>query len=333
MIRTAVVIPYFQRTPGVLRRALDSIYRQDVEADVEVDVIVVDDQSPSPPEPEAAGLTRPGFGIRILKRENGGPGRARNTGLQAVNGADFVAFLDSDDTWREDHLSTALRRLRAGAQFYFSNSLYGDGLAWFSTFRRRDELIAAATREDDGAYSISRERLMPFLLQDCLPHTSTVVLDERSRGGLQFDETQSMAGEDYLFWATFADRCERIAFSADTTAARGRGVDIYRGRESWDNPDWVRCAFHNLTLRRKFLSRLARNEEDRRTQLSELAKLRKEIAYLFVRNAFAHAPQNWWVTSRIWREDPLFWLYFPANVAISFGERIAARLGAQPRSR
>src|SRR5574343_122865 len=38
------------------------------------------------------------------KKENGGPNSARNFGLK-LSKADFVAFLDSDDTWDKDKLS------------------------------------------------------------------------------------------------------------------------------------------------------------------------------------------------------------------------------------
>jgi len=48
--------------------------------------------------------------VRLIERENGGAGAARNTGLAAVRG-DFVAFLDADNTWRPEHLAAALAAL------------------------------------------------------------------------------------------------------------------------------------------------------------------------------------------------------------------------------
>ena len=131
MNRISVIIPYYQREPGILRRALDSVYAQDFAGhDVEVDVVIIDDESPSPPEIEVDSLNRDGFSIRILRRPNGGPSKARNTGLDAVTGADYVAFLDSDDLWRPAHLSTGLSLLKKGAQIYFCDSQYSETETW-----------------------------------------------------------------------------------------------------------------------------------------------------------------------------------------------------------
>lgn len=322
--RVAVIVPYFQRSRGLLRRSLESVYSQDVGPDVRVTVVVVDDDSPAPPEQEIAGLSRADFSIRIVKRPNGGPGKARNTGLEAAPESDVIAFLDSDDVWRSDHLARALRGLQRGAQFHFANNIYSDGITWFSTLGCREEMIAAATLLDEDEYIIERDRVMSLLLRECLPHTSTVVLDARFRNGLVFDQTQSMAGEDYLFWAAFVQSCERVSFTTALTAERGRGVDVYRSTYSWDHPDCVRSLFSNLTLRKKFLARLARTDSDRRVQHRWIALLRRDIAYLFIRNAFKFWRQNLWVAGRLTAADPGFWLLFPFNVVASIGQRLQA---------
>ena len=50
-----VVIPYFQREPGILARALASIAAQQA-CPLSVHVIVVDDASPVPADAEIAGM-------------------------------------------------------------------------------------------------------------------------------------------------------------------------------------------------------------------------------------------------------------------------------------
>jgi len=58
------------------------------------EIIVVDDGSPDRTAEVAAGFPR----TRVIRRPNGGPGAARNTGIQAASG-EWIALLDSDDVW------------------------------------------------------------------------------------------------------------------------------------------------------------------------------------------------------------------------------------------
>ena len=65
--------------------------------------------------------------MRVIKQPNGGPGKARNTGLDAVrSGTKYVAFLDSDDEWFEHHLDDAQFALERGFDFYFSDLFHLD---------------------------------------------------------------------------------------------------------------------------------------------------------------------------------------------------------------
>src|SRR5690606_39052422 len=104
--KCTVIMPYYQRTPGILCRALKSVFAQ---SHPDYDVIVVDDASPLPvgAEIEAFSLEERAR-ITVIKQPNAGPGGARNMGLDHVS-ADtaYVAFLDSDDEWMPDHLKNA----------------------------------------------------------------------------------------------------------------------------------------------------------------------------------------------------------------------------------
>ena len=52
--------------------------------------------------------------VRILRGPFGGASNARNAGLREAQGA-FVAFLDADDRWDQDHLARALELLGRGS--------------------------------------------------------------------------------------------------------------------------------------------------------------------------------------------------------------------------
>lgn len=103
----AVVIPAYNAA-RFLAEALESVFAQGA---LVGHVVVVDDGST-----DATGDIADSFpGLTLLRRENGGIGAARNTGVAAANG-DYVAFLDADDVWpagRLDALKQALDGDRA----------------------------------------------------------------------------------------------------------------------------------------------------------------------------------------------------------------------------
>lgn len=326
MTTVSVIIPYFQRKSGLLRVALDSIFAQELKSDVAVNVLIADDQSPHPPEPEIAGLSRPGFQIRIVKRPNGGPARARNSGLEAASRSDFIAFLDSDDSWAPDHLETGLTALRRGAQFFCSNNYYDGNQTWFEGFLNVELLLADATEEAEGQFSMSREKAMAHFLDACLAHTSTVIYDAHALPSLTFDVQQERAGEDYLFWITAVSRSERVALSLKPTAMRGSGIDLYRSALDWNNPDCVRRLYYALTLHKKLLARFCETDRQKTLLKGKIGKLRRGISYLFMRNAFAHVGANSWVMGKLWQVDPMFWINLPANATIAAYRRMRGRL-------
>ena len=101
----SVVIPAFNRTDTILR-SVTSVVAQTF-ADWEA--IVVDDGSTDDTAAIATGFDPR---IRIIRQENQGLSAARNTGVAAARG-EYLAFLDSDDEWRPEHLAICVAFLRA----------------------------------------------------------------------------------------------------------------------------------------------------------------------------------------------------------------------------
>lgn len=54
-MRTAVIIPFYQREAGILSRALDSVDGQILPEGHSLTVFVIDDESPCPPGPRSRG--------------------------------------------------------------------------------------------------------------------------------------------------------------------------------------------------------------------------------------------------------------------------------------
>ncbi len=103
--KVSVVVPTYQRAQ-VLARALDSAVAQTYP---DVEIVVVDDGSTDDTE---AVVARYGERVRYVRQTNGGVSAARNRGI-AVSTGELVAFLDSDDTWRDDKLALQVAYLAA----------------------------------------------------------------------------------------------------------------------------------------------------------------------------------------------------------------------------
>lgn len=98
----AVVIPYYNGSKFIERSAR-SVLDQTVKPD---EFIVVNDGS-KPEEAEFLHRTAQRFGFRVIDKENGGQGSARNAGV-AVATSDFISFLDQDDFYLKTHIETLL---------------------------------------------------------------------------------------------------------------------------------------------------------------------------------------------------------------------------------
>ena len=83
----SVVIPVFEARE-TLKAALASVAAQTLQP---LEILVVDDASPVPPDVPAPART-------LRAPRNRGPAAARNLGIAAARGR-FVAFLDADDLW------------------------------------------------------------------------------------------------------------------------------------------------------------------------------------------------------------------------------------------
>lgn len=227
----SVIIPYFQREVGVLRRALLSIVAQE-DCTWPVHILIVDDSSPVAPEGELAGIDWPqGMLPKILKRPNGGPGAARNTGLEALSPQTrYVAFLDSDDAWFPAHLARAMAALDAGFDFYFSNffQLEQSVGAFERAARIHSNQHPVISCGYDGIHAFSGD-LFDQTLRGNVIGTPTVVYRESALASIRFDVSLRRVGEDYLFWMDVAREGVKVAFSARPEVRCGRGVNVYSG--------------------------------------------------------------------------------------------------------
>jgi glycosyltransferase involved in cell wall biosynthesis len=98
-IDISVIVPAFNST-GTISSCLNSIINQKYQA---AEIIVIDDGS----EDGLGEFLKNNYPKVIYKFiDNSGPSTARNMGIELAKG-NYVAFLDSDDLWLENHLKNA----------------------------------------------------------------------------------------------------------------------------------------------------------------------------------------------------------------------------------
>jgi glycosyltransferase involved in cell wall biosynthesis len=203
--RVTVVIPSYN-TAGLIARCLDSVFAQtywDFEA------IVVNDGSPDTAELERVlqpYLSR----IIYIKQPNKRAAGARNTAIQRARG-EFLAFLDSDDTWYPEHLSHQMK-------------LFDDDPALDLVYA--NSLIVTPNREwpfMDECPSQGTADFAALVVERCQVPVSTVVARKTAivRAGL-FDETMERC-DDYDMWLRTAFHGGKIAYS-DRLQARLAGA-------------------------------------------------------------------------------------------------------------
>lgn len=110
MSTITAVIPIYNRAK-IVGGAIDSVLSQAMPASWSIDILIVDDGSTD----DLAAALQPYEGrITCLRQEkNTGAASARNRGISAARG-DYIAFLDSDDSWLSGKLAGQIAFMEAG---------------------------------------------------------------------------------------------------------------------------------------------------------------------------------------------------------------------------
>ena len=225
----AVVIPFYQREDGVLRRTLESVFAQSFQ---DFSVIVVDDASPHSAEDELAPLpSEQRERIHIVSQINKGPGGARNTGLDATPAdMECVAFLDSDDIWDHFHLERAVSALQKhGGDLYFANIGGDEGFEYQSTIAEMEDKWPSS-RLSNVPIVYEVDALHEHILADWSSlHLSSTVMGPRVFKNVRFDESLRLAGEDLLFFFDCIRQADRTLLCAEAGSVRGLGSNLFHG--------------------------------------------------------------------------------------------------------
>jgi glycosyltransferase involved in cell wall biosynthesis len=177
-LKVSVIIPTYNRAM-YLSEALSSVFAQYLKP---CEIIVVDDGS-TDNTPE---LMR-SFELQVIyvrHEENRGISAARNTGLKTARG-EIIAWLDSDDLWEPEHLSTLVPVLIEDESI--------DGV--YSGLVRIDS--AGKVLPQKSLLTVSSDCLYDSLIESCPIQTSTFVVRKRCFDHIGEFDTDFDICEDY----------------------------------------------------------------------------------------------------------------------------------------
>lgn len=234
----SVIIPYFQRKPGILRKALRSIMAQKIPPAWRVEVHVVDDGSPHPASEEMIEMADESrCKVLIHEQANQGVSSARNVGLDQVSAeTTLIAYLDSDDIWLESHLEWGFRAYESGHDFCFSdNSRAGHHDSYFDFCPETRRWIDLEDANAKGLCPIPKEEL-PFLVVKEFPaHISSIIHAAELAPNVRFSETLQCSGEDVLYLTQLACAAKSPSINPHTKIQCGDGVNLFFGSLGWDS--------------------------------------------------------------------------------------------------
>jgi succinoglycan biosynthesis protein ExoW len=224
----AIIIPYYQVTAGLLRRAVQSVLHACEPG--RFWIVVVDDASPNHPLPEIVDLLNNGrCEITVLSRENGGAAAARNTGIDHVSGhVDYICFLDSDDEFEADHLRRMMIAFSHGADFYFCDTRRIEEEATLfevCDFPRGPTEILSP---EEGVFWF-RGSLLQLTLTKNPYGTNSLGYRLAGQESVRFRTEFRRACEDRFFAMELSRKIGSVAFSTSCDVKLGVGVNIFAG--------------------------------------------------------------------------------------------------------
>ncbi len=184
-MRISVVIPSYNRE-HTLQRALQSVYQQHSAVE---EVILVDDGST---DDSVAMVARNFPEVKVIQQPNRGVSAARNRGIEAAQ-HDWIALLDSDDSWLPQKIETVREEALKHPEFI----LYHSDEIWI---RRGVRVNPMRKHRKSGGWIF--EQCLPL----CAISPSASVIQKSTLQDLGLFDENLPACEDYDLWLRLCHR-------------------------------------------------------------------------------------------------------------------------------
>jgi glycosyltransferase involved in cell wall biosynthesis len=180
----SVVIPLYNKELSI-SNTIQSVLNQTFQ---EFEIVIVNDGSTdnSVKEVEKIDDKR----IRLIHQENKGVSAARNRGIKEAK-YEWIAFLDGDDLWMENHLEEMTKLIHE----------YND-CKFFSTSWMNSNLGIKKNKQNDSSLQI--KNYFSEMLKRHLVWTGTVVIHNSIVKKVGLFDAKLAVGEDLEYWARIA---------------------------------------------------------------------------------------------------------------------------------
>lgn len=202
-MKISVVIPAYNRRVS-LKRALLSVYAQTL---LPTEVAVIDDGSTDGTD---ATIRKEFPQVNYCYQENAGVSAARNLGIQQTTG-DWLAFLDSDDEWLPEKLSSQQAALKANPEYRICHTEEN----WI---RNGSPIDVPQKYAKTGGWIFSQ--CLPL----CAISPSTVLIQRSLLTDVGLFDTRLPACEDYDLWL-------RISANYPVLLVKQPQINKYGGHE------------------------------------------------------------------------------------------------------
>lgn len=207
----SLIIPSFNRS-SLLKRALLSVFEQTLLPD---EIIVVDDGSTD----NTANMLRDYFPqVTYLYQENSGVSSARNLGIKHSTG-DWIALLDSDDTWIKNKLEQQVTKLKQAHEIKICHTEE----IWI----RNDIRVNAMNKHKKSGGWIF-EQCLPL----CAMSPSSIMIHRSIFDELGFFDESLPACEDYDLWLRISN-CYPVLFIEQPLINKYGGHEDQLSHQHW----------------------------------------------------------------------------------------------------
>jgi len=242
----SVIIPYYKKKKFIeetIKSVLDQTYQN-------FEIIIVYDDVDHQDLPYLNKIKN--FDKRInlfINKKNMGAGLSRNIAIDYSKG-NFIAFLDSDDIWKESKLENQI-------EFMKKNSLIVSHTS-YDIINKHKKVIS--TRRARNFYAVND------LLKSCDIGLSTVIISKKIKElNLQFPNLKTK--EDFVLWLSILKKnipiiaftknlsCWRKLDNSLSTSVLQKLIDAYRVYNKHMNFNFIKSLYYVLCLSINFLKK------------------------------------------------------------------------------